>query len=508
MGPADRRGFEMLGLAAEVRDMDAHTIEAGVPGRVLMELAGAGTARLIMDRTGGRPGRAVVLCGAGNNGGDGYVVARHLMNHGWTARCASFVPLEKLKGDAEANHAVFAELGGEVRALDGRLTAEVETWLDHADVIVDALLGTGLDRPVEGLPREMIEAANDRPAPLKVAVDIPSGVTADRGAILGLGFEADLTATYGISKPGLHQHPGAGRAGEVHVVDIGFPRAVVEEVGASWRLAGEEAVAGLLPPRPAASHKGTFGHVGVIAGLEGKEGAAVLASLGALRGGAGLVTWNRPGSPAGLARPPEVMTHDTAAGLDPRSDVLVVGPGMGTGDDARRLLDLARKSGRRLVLDADALNLLAEDGEWSVPEGAILTPHPAEAARLLGLATPDVQNDRPAAARRVAEGARGTVILKGAGTLVATHDRPGVVVPVAEPTLATGGTGDVLTGLLGALLGQGLSPHDAAIVGAFVHGRAGAAAGAGRGHQGVLASEVAETIPTVVDALRKGWIAD
>lgn len=506
-------GLIWLARAAEVRAMDAATIDGsglgaaqlGMPGRVLMELAGANTAALITARTGRRPGKAVVLCGAGNNGGDGYVIARHLTDAGWTVRCLALRAPEDLTGDAAPNAALFAAMGGEIRVVGDKVTARMRNWLQHANVVVDAIFGTGLVRPVEGPAADLLTEANAASHGLKVAVDVPSGVCADNGAVLGVAFRADLTATYGLAKVGLYLHPGEAHAGEVEVVTIGLPRPVVEAVGASARLAEAAWIAAMLPDRPADGHKGTFGHVGVVGGLSGREGAAILAALGALRGGAGLVTWNRPRPEAvTVLRPTEVMAHDASDGLDPRSDVLCVGPGLGTDDDARELLALALASGRPLVLDADALNIVA-GSEAPVPKESVLTPHPAEAARLLRTTTVDVQASRLDAAEALARSTGATIVLKGASTVIASPATPSVIVPISAPALATGGTGDVLAGLVAALLGQGLSPRDAAVVGVWVHARAGLRAGTDRGHQGSLASEIAAEIPSVVGSLRSGW---
>ncbi len=507
-GPTDECGLAWVARAAEIREMDRRAIEeVGLPGRVLMELAGAGTAQRIMDRLGGRPGRALVLCGRGNNAGDGYVIARHLSDAGWTVRCIAAFDPEGLTGDAAANHALFVALGGEVRRLRDRPpTARMANWLSHADVIVDALFGTGLTRPLEGALVELVEAANEARHALRVAVDIPSGVQADTGAVLGAAFEAHVTMTYGLPKPGQLLHPGAGLTGELQTVAIGLPRSVIEAVGASVRASSDAAAARRLPARPADAHKGTFGHVAVVGGSSGKEGAALLAARGALRGGAGLVTWNHGAGALTTLRPAELMTHPLDQGaLDPRSDVLVVGPGLGQDAAALTALKLALASGRALVLDADALNLLASDPTLGVPEAAVLTPHPAEAARLLGCATSDVQSDRLDAALRLVARYRCTVVLKGAASVVASPDRPQVIVPVGDAALATGGTGDVLAGFIGALRAQGLDPHEAAWVGAHLHALAGARLGREVGHAGVLAGEVADALPPVMTELRRGW---
>lgn len=511
--PLDAAGFALVGSAAEVREMDHRTISTvGLPGLVLMELAGAGTARLIRERCGGRPGRAVILCGGGNNGGDGYVIARHLADCGWTVRCIALSDPGSLRGDAATNHGIWAARGGEMRVVGDKVTARVGNWLGHANVIVDALFGTGLNRPLEGSAAAVVEAANSKDHGLKVAVDVPSGVNADTGAVMGCAFRADLTATYGLSKIGLHQYPGADQSGEVVVVGIGMPRPTVDEVGASFRLATERAVAGALPGSEVAGHKGRFGHVGVVGGRGGTQGAAVLTARAALRGGAGLVTWCREADTVdAVTRAPEIMVHDEGT-LDARSSVLVVGPGLGTDGGAERWLHAALHSKRGLVVDADALNLLARTDAGPLLAAvagadAVLTPHPAEAGRLLGVTTAEVQADRPAAARALAERYDAVVVLKGAATLVAGPGRETVVLPGGEPTLAVAGSGDVLAGLIGALRAQGASAQDAAVAGAFVHVRAGSTAGSGRGDRGALASEIADHIPAVIANLRVGWLA-
>lgn len=510
----DATGLQLLATADEARELDRRTIDdVGIPGRVLMELAGAGTVGAIAARTGGRAGTAVVLCGGGQNGGDGYVIARHLADRGWRVRCVTPSDPLHLSGDARANHRIWVARGGELNvggSAASRATGQAAgDAIGHADLIVDALYGTGLTRPVEGAAAALIEEANASRHGLRVAVDLPSGLPADGREPEGPVFRADLTATYGLAKPGLFHAAGAPWAGEVVVVGIALPRPVVDAVAPSWRLADESAIARLLPRRDPAAHKGDSGHVGIIGGFEGKEGAAVLAGLGALRGGAGLVTWSRPGEGGGaVERPPELMLSDLRGGLDPRLSVLVVGPGLGTDTLAAEALALALASTRPLVLDADALNLWAATTErTALPSGTVLTPHPAEAGRLLAVGTAEIQADRGAAATRLAKATGAVVVLKGACTVVAAPGAPSVIVPISEPVLAAGGTGDVLAGLIGALRAQGLAPMDAAVCGAFVHGLAGRRLAATCPAGGVLASEVAHAAAEVLGDLSRGWHA-
>ncbi len=529
-GFRDARGRALVGRAAEVRAMDAATIDAaergaGLPGEVLMELAGAGVARLIQERAAGRPLRVVVLCGGGNNGGDGYVIARHLadayppgMGEGGDAPVVCVTPSDtaKLRGDAALNHQRWLARGGrvvEARSAEGGSVwePEVRALLDRADVVVDALFGTGLARPVAGGAGTLIRWANEARA-TRVAVDLPSGVAADTGEVLGgLAFRADLTGTFGVLKPGLLLPPGATHAGDVHVVSIGLPRPFVDAAEPSARWLDEPAAARLVPPRPRAAHKGTFGHVGVVGGYQGKEGAAQLAARGALRAGAGLATWARPEGPGLAGRAPEVMAFAVteSAPLPPRPTVLVVGPGLGLDEAAQAALAAARADGRPLVVDADALTLLGRGGgpAFSPARPVVLTPHPAEAGRLLGSSTQDVQRDRLAAARAIAARWGAVCVLKGAGTVVASpgEGEPVTLVTEGDPSLSTGGTGDVLAGIVGSLLAQGLRAREAGELGAWVHGRAGAVAGAGQGQRGVFASEVADGVPQVLADLVLGW---
>ncbi|MCC6623426.1 MAG: NAD(P)H-hydrate dehydratase [Deltaproteobacteria bacterium] len=510
----DRDGFELVGSQAEVRAIDRLAIEGwGLPGRLLMELAGAGAARLVMERAGRVAGKAVVLAGPGNNGGDGWVVARHLASAGWTVRVVATG--EPAAGtDAHVNFALWERLaptcGGETRLAERGATARMKNWLGHANVIVDGLFGTGLTRAVEGAAAELLHAANDADHGLKVALDVPSGLDGDRGDVLGVAFRADLTATFGLAKSGLFLGDGPRHAGEIVVVPIAWPRPAIDAVGATLRRARPAAIARRVPARPADGHKGTFGHVGVLGGFAGREGAAVLAGLGALRSGAGLCTWLRGPAPAAsdeVARPAELMQAPLgdAGPLPARPTVLVVGPGLGDGPEAQAALARALADGRPLVLDADAHTLLAARDALTLA-GHVVTPHPLEAARLLGCSATEVQGERLAAARRLVLRTGGAiVVLKGAGTLVAAPDAPPVLVDVADPTLAVGGSGDVLAGVIAGLVAQGASPRDAALVAVYAHAEAGRALGRTRAQRGVLAHELAEAVPAALAALIAGW---
>lgn len=507
--PRDRDGYLLLATQDEVRRMDQLAIAGGwghqapgLPGRLLMELAGAGAARLIRDRAGGLRSKAVILCGPGNNGGDGWVVARHLQAAGWTVRCVALAE-PKAGGDAHVNFALWQALGGEIRMAERGATARMRNWLNHANAIVDGLFGTGLARPLEGAAAELVQAANEAEHGLRIALDVPSGLDGDRGRVLGVAVRADLTVTFGVPKLGLYLGAGPEHCGEIATVDIGWTQPVLEAIGATARLADEHSIAPLVPARPGGGHKGTFGHVGVVGGFPGTEGAAALAARAAFRAGAGLVTWSSPESQEVVERPAEIMRVPFEDALPDRPTTLVVGPGLGRGERAARAVELALADPRPQVFDADGLNLIAEDDRLSALAGArVLTPHPLEAARLLQADDRDaVQHDRLAAALTLAERAGATVILKGQNPIVAAPEHPPVIFDLTEPTLAVAGSGDVLAGIVGAFIAQGLTPRDAALLGVFVHGRAGRSCGMGQAERGVLAGEIADAVPAAIERM-------
>lgn len=491
--------------AAEMRAVDTASAEHGMPGSVLMENAGEALARAVLAEL-GPTGRVVVLCGLGNNGGDGLVVARKLAALGRTVLVELMGPAESLKGDAARNlQALVAS---------GLMPAPVgdDFLAGPGDVVVDALLGTGLSRAPEGRLAEAIGriSAWRASGARVVAADLPSGLDSDTGKAHSPCVTADVTVSFGYLKVGQALEPGATKCGRLELVDIGLsPRAAVSVLkDAPISLLEERDVRGRLPVRHADSHKGTFGHVLIIAGSPGKTGAAALAGLGALRGGAGLVTVaTRPEAlPHVMQHAPELMglelTHDGPLGprdlnalLDAAEgkSAVVIGPGIARGDETGLLLGtLLEELQVPCVLDADALNALA--GNLEALNAAkcelLLTPHPGEMARLLGLTVPEVQENRVAIARAFAKDHQLVLALKGARTLIAREDGAIFINPTGNPGMATGGTGDVLAGLCGALLGQGLSTEDAAVAGVYVHGLAGDLAAARRGRLGLVASDL------------------
>ena len=499
--------------AAEMREIDrAAIVELGIPSLTLMERAGHAVADAAAELAGER-GRVVVVCGAGNNGGDGYVAARLLREAGRTVRVVALVGAERLGPDARAvrEHAERAGVpvdGGGPRA---PLPAGA------GDVVVDAIFGTGLGRPPEGSFAEAIaaiEAARLAGARI-LAVDVPSGLSADTGHPLGPCVRADRTVTFAFAKRGLAVEPGLSLAGEVTVVDIGIPPEAARRVPTGCELLTEAEARALVPARARDAHKGDAGRLLVVAGSPGKTGAAHLALTGALRGGAGLVTLAARAAvlPFALAGRPEAMSFslagdgplgrgDLAPLLEAARDVdaLAIGPGIPRGPETGELLRaLLTGAGKPAVVDADGLNALASDPSLLAGLGVplLLTPHPGEMARLCGTTIAEVQADRIRIAASRARAWDATVILKGARTVVADPAAPPTVVPTGNPGLATGGTGDVLTGLCGALLAGGFPPPAAGRVAAWVHGRAGDLAAARFGERGLVAGDLGEAIGAV-----------
>jgi hydroxyethylthiazole kinase-like uncharacterized protein yjeF len=499
--------------SAEMREIDRTVIEDfGIPSLTLMDRAGRAVAEAAAALAGPN-GRVLVVCGGGNNGGDGYVAARLLRGAGRDARVLALVPSQRLQRDARAvrdqaeRAGVPIDEAGEFAELDAGV----------GDVVVDAIFGTGLARPPEGaflVAIERIELARVAGARV-LSVDVPSGLSADTGRPLGRCVRADRTVTFGFDKRGLLLHPGHELAGDVTVADIGIPPQAAARVPVGCELLTEVEARLLVPPRRPDAHKGDAGRLLIVAGSPGKTGAAHLALSGALRGGAGLVTLAaRPEVMAlALGGRPEAMSvalhgngplgrADLPALLAAAADcnAIVVGPGIPRGPETAELLGTFLARIRvPVVLDADGLNAIADDPSFlrDLAAPVILTPHPGEMARLTHRAIAEIQADRIGTAVEAAKSWRAVVLLKGAPTVVADVDGAATLNPTGNAGLATGGTGDVLAGLLGALVAGGIRPGAAARAAAWVHGRAGDLAAARFGQRGLLASDVAEAIGAV-----------
>lgn len=502
-----------LALAAEMRELDRQTIEDyGIPGIVLMENAGRGLVTEVIREWGPVGGlRFDIFCGKGNNGGDGLVIARHLYNMG--AKVAVHIFSKDMKGDAGVNLKAAMKTGLDIRPVSRDLKAET-ACVRHADFVVDAIFGTGLGSEVGGPYRKVIDMINSS-ARRVVSVDMPSGVDSDKGRIMGAAVRADMTATFGLPKRGLYLYPGAQMAGLVRVVDIGVPARAVDEASIRARLLTATSVHGLVPERRPDSHKGTYGHLFILAGSVGKTGAAVMAARAAMRAGVGLVTVGVPESlndifeeklteamTVPLPETPERSISSKAldkvlSELEGKT-ALALGPGISTNADTARLVErLIPKVRVPMLIDADGLNILAFDDAplKKVKVPTVLTPHPGEMGRLLGVLAREVQADRPRAALDLAGQYGMPVVLKGARTLIASPEGDFHINPTGNPGMATAGTGDVLTGIMGSFMAQGLKPMDAAMLGVYLHGLAGDIAARVKGQAGLIAGDLIEAVP-------------
>lgn len=511
--------------AAETREVDRLTTESyGIPSALLMENAGRSVAQFIRQHFSDLERRLIfVLCGKGNNGGDGFVVARQLLDMGATPEVILFCDPREMKGEAQDNLRRWENASGELHVV--RNSAELGDWrakLRSCDILIDALLGTGVRGPVEGLLRDVIGIVNERTGgPTVVAVDIPSGLQADTGEIQGGAIVADYTVTFTAPKLGMFQGKASENVGQLIVREIGSPPDLISKVGGGrLRWAEPSEFEQFAARRKPDGNKGDYGHALIVAGSVGKSGAAVLASWAALRAGAGLVTVATPEPvlPIVAAHTPEIMTEPLAATNagtvslrsleDGRFDAiakgkraLAIGPGLSTQEETQRFIRtvVGKRSSVPVVLDADGLNAFAGRAmELKGPQGFIaVTPHPGEMARLTGLKTGEVQERRTQLALQSAEAWNAYVVLKGHNTIVAAPDGSAFINSTGNPGMGTGGTGDVLTGMLAALTAQfGTEQWERVLAfGVYLHGLAGDIAYADFSEAPLLASDLIRAIP-------------
>jgi len=518
--------------ASTMRQLDERAIKGyGIPGVILMENAGRGVTDLILKGFPQVLGKKVaIFAGKGNNGGDGLVVARHLSNRGVKVAVYLLGRTTDIKGDARANLDIWKAMKGEVREI---LSSEdikgYGSEIRHAGLIVDAIFGTGLLSSVEGLYGEVIDFINSLHKPV-VSIDVPSGLDASTGHILGHCIKAEVTATMALPKIGLLLYPGAGYAGRIEVIDIGMPKALLEADEIPWETLDSSLIKGLWRPRPGDCHKGSFRHLFVLAGSTGKTGAAAMTSLGAMRVGTGLVTLGIPRAlnPIMEEKLTEVMTHplpDTPSGtiaeesldsimafITPSSPggtrwgAIAIGPGLMTQEGVKGVvLGLIERCPLPMVIDADGINCLAGDRQLLKKAIApiILTPHPGEMARLIASTPKEVQSDRIGVAGGFAKEYGVVLVLKGARTIVAEPGGRVFINPTGNPGMASAGTGDVLTGVIGGLVAQGYGPLDAARIGVYIHGLAGDEVANRKGMVGMMATDILEQIPlTIKDLIR------
>jgi NAD(P)H-hydrate epimerase len=501
--------------AAQMREADRRTIEEiGIPSLVLMENAGRQVVAAIEAVHSDLAERKVaVLCGRGNNGGDGFVVARTLVQRGVDVSVFLIGRVADVRGDARTNLEILGRLGTTVVEIaDGQAWELHFSEIGDCTLIVDAIFGTGLNAPLSGLMETVAADVNGASIPV-VAIDLPSGLSADSHQPIGDSIEAGLTVTLAAPKISLVLPPAETRAGDIVIADIGIPAEVIAGLdGPHVHLMTRGAMRELVGPRMPDSHKGDYGHVLIVAGSRGKTGAAHLSALGALRSGAGLVTVATPAccQPIVAAMAPEYMTEsleERADGLDPAAadrvldmarDVLAIGPGLGQAEGTREFIGaLVDRATMPVVVDADGLNAFAGHPErLAGREGrdVIITPHPGEMGRLVGMSTDEVQASRLEIARNFATGHRVYVVLKGHRTLIATPDGKVFINPTGNAGMATGGTGDVLTGMLAAWLAQLLDAEAACQLAVYLHGMAGDLAEADEGEVAMTATDVAAHI--------------
>ncbi|HSO19796.1 MAG TPA: NAD(P)H-hydrate dehydratase [Desulfosarcina sp.] len=514
-----------LVTADEMQRMDRQTIESfGIPGRVLMENAGRGAAAFFLESIHRHhPGAVGVLAGRGNNGGDGFVMARYLHQMGVRTTVFLLSAKERVKGDAEANLKLLDAMGIPVVEMpDAKAFKAEKTRLSHQRTWIDAILGTGLSSEVRGYFKTVIDWINGLNRPV-FAVDIPSGLNADTGQICGTCIRAHATATFAFAKIGHLTYPGRSLTGRLKIISIGIPPHVAAQAGCRQQLITPDTLKTAIPRRQAAAHKGHAGHLLVLAGSPGKTGAAAMAATSAMRAGAGLVTLGVPeslnpllenmvieamtvGLPETSRRTLAESAFDTITSLMAGKSCLAVGPGLGTDASTGRLLNrLIEHSDIPVVIDADGLNLIAADPSIlaRARSAVVLTPHPGEMARLADATVAEIQADRIGCARRFARQHGVHLVLKGAATLVALPDGTVFVNATGNPGMAAAGMGDVLTGLIAGLITQGADAGDAARTGVYAHGLAADRLADRQASVGYLATEVMHALPEALHALMR-----
>lgn len=501
-------------------------------GMVLMELAGLGASKMLLELMEGMPAAVTVVCGKGNNGGDGMVVARHLLRAG--VELYVFVvgaENDKYSEDHLTNRRILEGMGVEMEWIDTKDLEPLRASIAETSCVVDAILGTGIDREVDGITAQIIDLINESARPV-LAIDIPSGINSDTGQIMGISIQAAATATFGSVKPGLLCHPGNLVAGEIRLIDIGLPmpETLPEQLLDSlpqleiprWWLATAADVGSKLPERPVDSHKGSFGQILLVAGSLGMTGAALMSARSCLKSGAGLAVLSSPKTVVPAFPPEEIIYRalpETAQGTISadavkelesemeRAQVMVIGPGLSDNEETVGFVhELVKKVRVPCVIDADGLNALSKNTKvLSDTEGGfVFTPHPKELSRLMGKPVKEIQADRIRSAQEAAKRFGATIVLKGANTVVATPDDDVFIIPTGNSGMATAGSGDVLSGIIAGLLAQGMNRTWAAVAGAYIHGAAGDFAAAELGEDGMVASDILSFVPITIKMLREG----
>jgi hydroxyethylthiazole kinase-like uncharacterized protein yjeF len=510
-----------VATAEQMQTLDRKAIETyRIPGIVLMENAGKSASEVLRHAFPDlHKMRVAIFAGKGNNGGDGFVIARYLHNQGVSVKVFLLANPEGLRGDAQINFLIFKRMKGDFLSISSSKEYQtIKKDLDRFDLLIDGLFGTGLDAEVRGYYREVIDHLNALRKPI-VSIDIPSGLDANTGRPLGTAIRAALTITFGLPKVGHLTHPGPDYTGELKVVDIGLPKILIQEEKMQTHLLEEEEIRRWLSvSRRPDSHKGDYGHLLVLAGSVGKTGAAAMACEAALRMGAGLVTLGIPKSlnPIMEMKLTEVMTEplpetskqtlslrgfDAILRLSEGKKAVIIGPGIGTVKETQSLvLKLIKILKLPIVLDADGLTALAADPRPFAKKtpALILTPHPGEMGRLLKGSPKQVLEDRIGLSRNFAVSHRVYLVLKGYHTLIASPEGEVFINPTGNPGMASGGTGDVLTGMIGGLVCQGLDPLQSVQISVYLHGLAGDRVSSEKGERALVAGDMIEKIPAVL----------
>lgn len=512
--------------ASEMQEMDRRVIqELGIPGAVLMENAARGASRIFLEHFDPEyDSHIFILCGRGNNGGDGYVMARYLYQAGLSVTVAVLTPFSKITGDALLNLNIIRRLGLEIIEVPNEdHWSRISSVLTTCDFIIDGILGTGLNSDVRGFYSHVISDVNATENPV-MAIDIPSGLNADTGQVMGISIDADLTVTFGFPKLGQFLFPGADHVGRLARIDIGIPDSVSHEIESMYKMIEPDEFGHLFHVEKRDIHKGSRGHILILAGSKGKTGAAVLTALGALRSGAGLVTVGIPESLNSVleSKLTEAMTlplPETSEGtlsLDAEKTIMAfmedkttvaIGPGISTNKETSELVrKLIGLCDIPMIIDADGLNALV--GQLNVLAEykgiCTLTPHPGEMGRLSGLKNYEIQSDRIGYAARFAAEYGCNLVLKGAGTIVAEPDGQISVNPTGNPALSSGGSGDVLTGMIAGFMARGWPVVKAVQAGVYMHGLAADFLAEEMGAAGILASELLDVLPGLNASIAEG----
>jgi len=507
----------------QMSEIDKFTInEIGIPGMVLMENAAVCVVNEILDMLPDLSGkRIVVLAGKGNNGGDALAVARHLYNKGTDVKTYLLAKKDEIKGDAAANLKILENIGIDVvEFISEEQFPEFENVLMRADLVVDGIFGTGLKGNVRGIPARLIDIVNSSSKTV-VSIDIPSGINGENGAIMGCCIRASRTVTFALPKIGLLVNPGCEYTGKVTVADIGIPQKAIENFRIDTHTLGKHDISSLIPVRNRDANKGSFGRVLIISGSTGMTGAGCLTAKAALRSGAGLVYIGVPSRlwhiyASSTTEAITVPLDDDGTGrlsqslidkidtVIEKKDVIAIGPGLSVNNAIVEIVkSIIEKARVPLVIDADALNAISTDVSILkyLKAPAVITPHPGEMSRLTGIDIADIQKNRFEVAREFAARWNVVTVLKGSRTVVAKPDGTLLLNTTGNPGMATAGSGDVLTGIIAGLIGQGMKPEDAAAAGVYLHGSAGDEACSKKGECGMIAGDIIEELPGILKSL-------